>query len=317
MKRGRKENGIIAREMFKNIVMGNSFLTGIRNKIASGRTTGALDIERSHKHVLSIFEQYTLGLKDAGLSPDYFKGKTILEIGPGSNLGVELCFIGKGAKRAYALDRFKDVQSTPKVAELYERIIQQMPEEEKVRVKAVYKTEKGLPVIDENMVSYLGECALEDVLSKFKHPSGNCSLKVDVVVSHLALEHVAKLSKGIFMVSQMLNPGGICIFTCNLKSLGGVYMHHTEPLRLLNYSESLWQKMFSERGGSNRVRAFGYRKRLEVNNFSILSFEVLEKMSLEELDKIRWNFDRKFRSLSNDELCILKFRIVGKLLAKN
>ncbi len=308
-----KEQITIYREVAKNLIMGNSLLKAVRNKTSSGRTTGALDVDKAFSHSMSIFNQYQLGLKDAGLDSNYFEGKSILEIGPGSNLGVELNFVAHGAASASALDRFPDVQTSSKEAELYEKIIGTLNQEQRNRLKETYKTENGLPVIFGDKVQYFGECSLEEATSRLKDESGELSRKFDVIVSHLALEHVANLKKGLYSVTRLLNPGGICIFICNLKSLGGVYNHVNEPLRLLYYSDSLWNKMFSERGGSNRVRAFGYRKRLEVNNFSILSFNVLEQMEISDLKKIKRHFDDRFSSLTNEELSILKFRIVGRL----
>ncbi len=312
MKGKMKERIGISLEIAKNVIMGSGFLQVVRNKIASGRTTGALDVDKAFAHSSSIFEQYKLGLADAGLGADYFKGKSILEIGPGSNLGVQLNFIGAGAERAYALDRFKDVQSTEKEAELYAKIIAGLDQEGKDRCNAVLKIVDNLPSFTGDKIKYFGDRSLENAHSMLKH-DGIEDEKFDVIISHLALEHVANLTKGIYSVTRLLKPGGICIFICNLKSLGGVYNHQTEPLRLLYYSEKLWQTMFSKRGGSNRVRAHGYIKRLEVNGFAVLSFEVLERMEINDLKRIKHAFDDDFKSLTNDELSILKFRIVGQL----
>jgi SAM-dependent methyltransferase len=313
MKERLKENVSILKEIGKNIVMGNFLLKALRNKIASGRTTGALDVDTASRHSLDIFNQYQLGLEDAGLDPEYFKGKSILEIGPGSNLGVQLNFIARGATSAFALDRFPDVQSTEKEAAIYEKIFDHLNDNQKELLKDTYKTENNIPVFMGNKIQYFGNCSLEKALRKFSDEDGDIVTKFDVVVSHLALEHVANLNKGIYSVKKILNTGGICIFICNLKSLGGVYNHVNEPLRLLNYSEKLWRRMFSKRGGSNRVRAYGYRKRLEVNNFKILSFKILESMSAADLKKAKRHFNDRFASLTNEELSILKFRIVAKL----
>lgn len=315
MKEKLKEKISNSREIVKNIVMGNSFLKAIRNKINSGRTTGAMDVESTFKHVQEIFNQYNLGLADAGLPSNYFEGKSVLEIGPGSNLGVQLNFVGAGASQVYALDRFNDVQSTSKEADLYERILSSMSDKQKERCAEVYKTENDLPLFFGDKITYMGDCPLENVVERFTDDDGDITMQFDVIVSHLALEHVANLTKGIFSVGRLMKPGGICIFICNLKSLGGVYNHENEPLRLLYYSESMWQRMFSKRGGSNRVRAHGYKKRLEVNNFSVMSFNVLERMEPTELKKIKKHFDDQFKALTTEELSILKFRIVGQMRA--
>ena len=60
-----KERKVIIREIAKNVIMGNRFLKGFRNKMSSGRTTGGLDVDKALIHSLSIFNQYKSGLVDA------------------------------------------------------------------------------------------------------------------------------------------------------------------------------------------------------------------------------------------------------------
>jgi SAM-dependent methyltransferase len=301
-----KEKLNIAIEIFKNIVMSNPITIALRNKLMGGRTTGSLEVEKAVQHSLNIFSQYNLGLKDAGLGKDYFSGKSIMQIGPGANLGVELQFIGSGAIKSDALDRFADVQNSQKEIEIYSSIVNSLKEEAKQKCSEAYQVIEGKPVFKNSKINYFGECALETAGNKFNK-------NYDVVCSHLALEHVADLEKGIASTTKILKPGGICIYICNLVSLGGVYNHQTQPLRLLYYSDSIWQLMFSNRGGSNRVRMGGYKTILEKNNFKILSLTPLQTISMEALEKIKPHFDSKFKNIPNEELQVLKFRVVAQL----
>ncbi len=312
MKEKLREKILIIREIVKNMIMGNRLLKDFRGKITSGRTTGALNVDEALDHSLSIFEQYQLGLADAGFSNSFIEKKSILEIGPGSNLGVQLSFISEGARRAYALDRFEDVQSTSKETALYDRIVFRLNEEKRKKCSEAYRSKSDFPVFTDDKIKYIGNCSIEEALSEFTDESGKITMEFDLIVSHLALEHIADINKGIYSIAELMKPGGICIFICNLGSLGGVYKHEEERLRLLYYPEKLWRRMFSERGGSNRVRAQEYKELLEKNDFSILSFNILERMPLAEVIKIKPYFDEQFKKYSDDELSILKFRIVAR-----
>jgi hypothetical protein len=71
--------------------------------------------------------------------------------------------------------------------------------------------------------------------------------------------------------------------------------------------------MFSNRGGSNRVRASGYRRLLQERGFEVLAFEVLDRLPDQEVSRIRPQLDRQFRGLADDDLATLKFRVVARL----
>ena len=70
--------------------------------------------------------------------------------------------------------------------------------------------------------------------------------------------------------------------------------------------------MFSNRGGSNRARAYRYRDLLESHGLRVLAFEVLETLDDAQLASAKPRFAPVFRALSNEELRILKFRIVAR-----
>jgi SAM-dependent methyltransferase len=262
-----------------------------------------LDVDRACKYARGVFAQYIEGLADAGYPRDGFRNKRILEIGPGANLGVQVCLVASGATQADALDRFWNLRTGVKERELYTRLQRQIANDGAAGLSDLEPAFPG----ESDRIRYFCGLSLEAA-------GDNDDLRgYDMVVAHLALEHVANLDRGLLSVSRMLRPGGICIFVCNLVSLGGVYRHRQEPLRLLCYSDALWWRMFSNRGGSNRIRASGYRRLLDKHGFDVLSFKTLRQARMDDVRHVRPMLDRQFRDLADDDLQMLMFRLVARL----
>lgn len=305
----------IGREMVKNVLMGSRVVAAIRSRGSSGRMPiGRSDVAATHAHTMRVWDQYAEALRAAGLGNHqagngwrgggWWTGKAVLEIGPGTNLGVQVALLAAGAARADALDRFGGVLAGEAERELYQRFIDGLDEEDRQRIARALVID-GSGVAFGDTVRYYKGVRLEEA-------SEHISQQYDVILAHESLEHVEHLDPGIRSVWRLLNPGGLCVFVCHLASLGGVYRHETEPLRLLYYPDFLWRLMFSSRGGSNRVRASGYRRTLAHHGFEILSFSVLERLSASDLGAVKPHFARRFRDLGDDDLAILKFSVVAR-----
>src|ERR1035441_4786828 len=68
----------------------------------SGATHRDWTTDQSLAYIDTVFQEY---LEYGGLSIDGLRGKSILEIGPGDNLGVALTFLAAGAHRVVCLDK--------------------------------------------------------------------------------------------------------------------------------------------------------------------------------------------------------------------
>lgn len=279
--------------------MGFPLAIWIRNKILSGRTTGGLNTDDAFNHLIAIFEQYMLGLNDAGFNAEHYKNKNVLEIGPGSNLGIPLIIALHGANEAMAADRFSDLQQGHKQQEIYNKIIAKYSGDE--------HADKNLFTqwIKSKKINYFGNFPLEklgEILAS----------KFDVILAHHALEHVFEPEKAIGSIFKMLKPGGIFIGICNLRSLGGVYNSENEPLALLKYSRLLWNLMFSKRGGSNRIRNSDYINLFENVGMQIISNTSLFTLPEKEVAEQLSFFSIEFRKKTLQDLSIVRFRLVSK-----
>ena len=192
----------MAREMAKNLVMGNQAMARVRERLGGGRTTGSFDVPAALEHVRTIFRRYQEGLGTAGLDPSWWHGKHTIEIGPGATLGVQLLQVAAGVAKAHAIDRFPDVQHTRPAAQLYESLLTDLADAQRALCQNEYRTSAGLPVFAFDKIQYDGDCPLETAGQRLKR-------EYDVALLHFALEHVANLRAGISALARILKPGGL------------------------------------------------------------------------------------------------------------
>ena len=79
----------------------------------SGATHSRHSPEQGANYVASVFRDY---LDAGGLSVADLQGASVLEVGPGDNLGVAALFAAAGAKKVVCLDRFRAIATRPRTA---------------------------------------------------------------------------------------------------------------------------------------------------------------------------------------------------------
>src|SRR5262245_62826507 len=61
----------------------------------SGMAHSGFTIDQSIDYIVNCYNDY---VHYGGVGPDHFRGKSILEVGPGDNLGIALYMVAKGAR---------------------------------------------------------------------------------------------------------------------------------------------------------------------------------------------------------------------------
>jgi SAM-dependent methyltransferase len=155
---------------------------------------------------------------------EFLKGRTILEIGPGSNFGIPLIFACHGA-RVMVADRF----ITPWSADYHPKFYDLLRE----RVKRQW------PSIDLT--------PLDTVLSQGQYPAEVISLccgsveeltgvpdqSVDLVFSNAVLEHLYDLPTAFFHLARITKPGGLGIHQVDFRD----HSNFSRPLEFLLFRE--------------------------------------------------------------------------------
>jgi SAM-dependent methyltransferase len=193
---------------------------------------------------------------------------TVLEIGPGGNLGVVLRFLDAGAERAVCLD-VVPWAATKDHAELYDHIVgDSTPLYERIDYRCPEAIETtGLP--DDSF---------------------------DIIYSHACLEHVLDPAKAVASIGRLLKPGGVTSHQIDLRD----HRDFSRPLEFLRYSDRVWKLAHSHTAFTNRWRRSDWAAAFADAGLDVISAASTHDERPELLDQER--FHASFASRDVDDL---------------
>jgi SAM-dependent methyltransferase len=272
--------------------------------VSIGGTTSSghhSDLAETAKYVDRIFSEYKFY---SGV--DHFYGRAA-EVGPGDLSGVGLKLLGEGCSHVDLVDRFKS-KSDPAIQDKVNRaILADYP-----KVKA------------DDLARHYGESAAAETF--FRANKG-----YDFIFSCAVLEHVYDPIGSLRAMQQALNPGGIMVHMVDCRDHGQFSdkMHDLTFLRLPN----LLYGPLGASGGPNRIRCSAYVNAIKAMGMSHklyitalagvpellplgttwddISPELLTR-SRQHVSEIRNKLANPFRSMSDGDLMIAGFALVGR-----
>jgi SAM-dependent methyltransferase len=247
---------------------------------------------------------------------------SILEIGPGANLGALFCFVASDYTNVAGVDI---AAAEPPATGFYSSLRDYLSCVGSWRWWRQFATASFPNVTFPTLADRFN---VEDALRQidYRAPVSSAALpfadqSFDVVFSVAALEHVADPGATVAEVRRILKPGGLAIHEIDL-------VHHgsADPLKFLEWEEDEWCRR-SERYGDARSQDgllegnWGqevYCNRLRHSEWLTLFGDGLECLHNEpimlydpsEIDPTR--FVEPFRSKSPGDLSVLAFRIVAR-----
>ncbi len=221
---------------------------------SSGSTHSALSIPQSLAYIRAVYDDYvTYGrLDDVSIA-----GKKILEIGPGDNLGVGLCFLLKGAKQVVCLDRFFSHRDEAQQRAIYAAFRASLKPEEQATLEGFMSLEPSVH-FDPSRLNYVSGIAIEDLLDPATRYDG-----FDLIVSRAVLEHVWDLDRAILAMDRVLNPGGRLIHKVDFRDHGIFTSQNHHPLSLLTIPTFLYTLASRNSGKPNRRLIGDFRRMLD------------------------------------------------------
>jgi SAM-dependent methyltransferase len=159
----------------------------------------------------------------------------VLELGPGSDLGVGLYLLSQGAASYTAFDRNDLAAKVP--PEFYARFGERL----------------GIPVNMER-VRYVARQDF-DVAAALPPRS------VDIVISNAAFEHFDDVERTVQQLSQVVKPGGKIAAVIDLQTHSR-WIREKDPNNIYRYPRWLY-RLFYAPGQPNRVRPAEYRRFFE------------------------------------------------------
>jgi len=294
----------ISAQILKNFLLFFPPLKGLKIKLKSLTTGDELfPPDQLGSAAIESFEMYERALAKVGHTSDWISGLDVMEIGPGSHLGVSLLFLTCGAKRVVSIDRYGEVKCREKESFIYRKISQCLSAEKKAdfeRLSAAANThDRSLQCLQ-----ILTSTGIDDIKKlEALFPAGS----FDLIVSHNTLEHVRDMRAAFKNMQYLLRRGGLCVHLIYAGSHYAFTRYTKNRLSQFVLSHRIYNLMFSNRGGSNRLLFSQYLTLAESEGFVVRDCEIDEYASVFELARTREFLDAHFEQSSEEDLLKLGF----------
>ncbi len=247
--------GFLALAKAKNLLRGYS----------SPRPFQIADIERCISYDIKVVEEWLTQLASyrAGTS---LNGKSILELGPGEDMGVGVYLLAKGAAMYNACDVHNLTGRAP--PNFYTALLD--------RIEAVH------PAVERRVLQSQVDDARQGkpsklrvvVRSDFNLVSSFAAGSIDLVFSQAAFEHFEDMDRTARELAVVCKPGAVMVAEIDLKTHSR-WIRDQDPNNIYRYSDSLY-RAFGFRGMPNRVRPYQYRQIFERNGWGDVSITPIE-----------------------------------------
>ncbi|MGA1860496.1 methyltransferase domain-containing protein [Azospirillum sp. 11R-A] len=190
-------------------------------------------IEESVDYALVVGKNY---ISQLGIIPGGLKGRTVLEMGPGSDFGPALLLASAGAKVSI-IDRFVAEWQDDYHRPLYTELRKRWPGDPGP-FDAVLAAGGYHPVIT------VYDCAIEDMTE---------DQKFDVIISNAVLEHMRDIKQAVANMARITNPSGWGFHQIDFRD----HRDFSRPLEYLLYTDEEFKEkcdeVFAEFGQTYRV----------------------------------------------------------------
>jgi hypothetical protein len=244
------------------------------------------------EHWLSHLQQYT---QDA----HFLEGKNVLELGPGSDLGIGLYLLSKGCLQYNACDVNPLMEFTPD--SFYEQLFEKLAsinsqtdiaflKQQLTEAKAGNQTRLNYKVRqDFDLVSAFGEAT------------------VDLVFSQAAFEHFDDIYATFSKLSAVCKSGATLVAEVDLKTHSR-WICDKDPNNIYRYPSWLYN-IFWFRGIPSRIRPYQYKEAFELAGWTDISITPLVK--LDDYDSSRSGMNKAFTDEKN-QMDYLTFMICAR-----
>lgn len=214
-------------------------------------------------------------------------GKSVLELGPGSDLGIGLLLLARGARDYNACDVNNLVATTPR--KFYDKLFEHLAAGGRANIdhlrEQLDKRSSGVP----SLLNYV-------VRNDFDLSAAFGDGKIDLVFSQAAFEHFDDVDKVVRQLSGVCKPGAMIVAEIDLKTHSR-WIRDKDPNNIYRYPDLIY-RTFWFRGIPNRVRPYQYRAAFERHGWGRI--EIIPRTRLEEPPSV----SRRFRGEINQMDCL-------------
>jgi SAM-dependent methyltransferase len=306
---------IIAYKIFQNWQMRRRFASGDA-ETEHGSTHSRKTLDESLRYIEEQFQDY---LTYGQLSADQLRGKKILELGFGDNVGVALRFLSAGAAKVICIDKFSSKRDEAREREIYSALREQLSREEKERFDEAVDLAVGIS-FDASRISFVRGRDLEPASKVMQIPEGF----FDIIISRAVIEEIYDPAAVFAQADKLLAPGGLMLHKIDLSDYGIFTDGGMHALTFLTISESVYRLMASDSGIPNRKLIGYYREQMRKLDYDARYFvtsivghgplvphkEIKEldngysRSALPVINEIRARLSPAYRRMTSEELMI-------------
>jgi SAM-dependent methyltransferase len=324
----KSKNLIIAFKIFQNWQMRRRFASGY-TETEHGSTHSRKTLDESLRYIEEQFQDY---LKYGQLSSDQLRGKKILELGFGDNVGVALRFLSAGAAKVTCVDKFSSKRDEAREKEIYSALREKLSGEEGEQFDKAVDLTDGIS-FDASRVSFLRGLDLESATQALQIQNE----AFDIVISRAVIEEIYEPASVFAQVDQLLAPSGLMLHKIDLSDYGIFTEGGMHPLTFLTIPQSVYRLMATDSGIPNRKLIGYYREQMHKLGYdaNLLITDTVghgphvphkEASELDELDfrtalpvinEIRSRLAREYRLMTDEELMVRGVFLVARKPARS
>lgn len=215
------------------------------------------ELERCIEYDIRVVDEWLSYLSSYTQNDRALEGKHVLELGPGSDLGIGLYLLSKGCRKYSACDVNNLIESTPD--KFYEQLLQKIAALDNQaninHLKAHLDSAKaGKP----SQLNYVLRDDF-DLVTAFGPET------VDIVFSQAAFEHFDDIETTIAQLAAVCKPNAVLVLEIDLRTHSR-WITPKDPNNIYRYSDTLYN-IFKFRGSPNRVRPHQYIEAFKQNGW--------------------------------------------------
>lgn len=268
------------------------FLAKVRNwlKGYTPKTFSMDDLERCVHYDIHVVDEWLACLNkytesDAANS---LKNKNILELGPGSDLGIGLYLLSKSIQNYFAVDVYDLANNvSERFYEVFFSFLRKSGFADTERLAVELKmTQQG----NSKRLNYICREDFDIVKALSPHT-------VDFIFSNAAFEHFNDVHKTIEAISNVASSDAIFIALVDLKTHSR-WIRDKDPDNIYRYPDWLYQ-WFRTRSIPNRVRPYQYEEALKKNEWKNIAIYAATELNDHQFDRVKNHLNKKFRDYKN------------------
>ncbi|NJN29043.1 MAG: class I SAM-dependent methyltransferase [Synechococcales cyanobacterium RM1_1_8] len=223
------------------------------------------------------------------------KGKKILELGPGADLGIALYLLALGAEQYNALDVHNLVERVS--PQFYDQLFERLQRQDGLEFSSS-ELREALEKATSRAGHRLNYVCREDfdIAASFEPGS------LDLVFSQAAFEHFDDVDRMAQQLGEVVKPGGMLIAEVDLMTHSR-WIREKDPNNIYRYNDGLYN-LFYFKGIPNRVRPNFYRECLLKHGWKEVLLKPLECLSEPQAGRLSQSWSPKFRGAEHQMECL-------------